>query len=110
MLSHVMIGSNDIERSKQFHNAVLGVLGAGEPFVHVNDTGQTRLFYMHDGSIETLDDVVMFYYRGIPASDARRPIDVEPLVDQSFSEMTYIVAFLRSLTGEAPKITMPVLP
>lgn len=50
MLNHTMIGSNDIERSKQFYNATLGVLGAGEPMAHVNDTGQTRLFYIHDGS------------------------------------------------------------
>ncbi|WP_116367937.1 VOC family protein [Parahaliea mediterranea] len=50
MLNHVMIGSSDIERSKRFYNAVLGVLGAGEPMVHVNDTGQTRLFYIHNGS------------------------------------------------------------
>ena len=31
MLSHVMIGSRDIERSRAFYNAVLGVLGAPEP-------------------------------------------------------------------------------
>lgn len=49
MINHTMIGSNDIERSKKFYNAVLGVLGAGEPMVHVNDTGQTRLFYSKDG-------------------------------------------------------------
>ncbi|MEP3049852.1 MAG: VOC family protein [Erythrobacter sp.] len=49
MLSHIMIGSNDIERSKSFYNAVLKVLGADEPMAHVNDTGQTRLFYMHGG-------------------------------------------------------------
>lgn len=50
MINHVMIGSNDIERSKSFYNAVLGVLGAGEPFVNVADSGHTRLFYIHDGS------------------------------------------------------------
>jgi catechol 2,3-dioxygenase-like lactoylglutathione lyase family enzyme len=50
MLNHVMLGSNDIERSKRFYDAVLGVLGAGEPFRNVNATGQTRLFYRHDGS------------------------------------------------------------
>lgn len=50
MLNHVMVGSNDIEKSKAFYNAVLGVLGAREPMVHVADTGHTRLFYMHDGS------------------------------------------------------------
>ena len=50
MLNHVMIGSNDIERSRDFYNAVLGVLGASAPMEHVNDTGQTRLFYIHNGS------------------------------------------------------------
>lgn len=49
MFSHVMVGSNDIERSRAFYDAVLGTLGAGAPFRHVNATGQTRLFYRHDG-------------------------------------------------------------
>lgn len=49
MFSHVMVGSNDIERSKRFYDAVLGVLGAGEPLRNVNATGQTRLFYRHEG-------------------------------------------------------------
>ncbi|MBS0447721.1 MAG: VOC family protein [Proteobacteria bacterium] len=49
MFSHVMVGSNDIERSKRFYDAVLGVLGAQEPFRHVNGTGHVRLFYRHDG-------------------------------------------------------------
>lgn len=49
MFSHVMVGSNDIERSKRFYDAVLGVLGVGEPHRNVNATGQTRLFYRHDG-------------------------------------------------------------
>lgn len=50
MLNHIMIGTNDIERAKQFYDAVLGVLGAGEPLRNLNNTGQTRLFYRHDGS------------------------------------------------------------
>ncbi len=50
MFSHVMIGSNDIERSKRFYDAVLGVLGAGEPLRNQNSTGQIRLFYRHDSS------------------------------------------------------------
>ena len=58
MLNHVMIGSNDIERSKAFYNAVLGVLGAGEPFVNVNDTGHTRLFYIHDGSTFSVSEPI----------------------------------------------------
>ena len=58
MLNHVMLGTNDIEKSKAFYNAVLGVLGAGEPMVHVNDTGQTRLFYMHDGSTFSISEPI----------------------------------------------------
>ncbi len=50
MFSHVMVGSKDIERSKRFYDAVLGVLGAGEPFRNVGPTGHTRLFYRHDGA------------------------------------------------------------
>lgn len=50
MFSHVMIGSNDIERSKSFYDAVLGTLGAGEPLRNTAPSGHTRLFYRHDGS------------------------------------------------------------
>ena len=49
MFSHVMVGSSDIERSMRFYNAVLGVLGVGEPARSQNKTGQTRLFSRHDG-------------------------------------------------------------
>lgn len=51
MLSHVMIGSNDIERSRLFYTTVLGVLGAAAPVENENATGQTRLFFRHDGSV-----------------------------------------------------------
>ena len=50
MFSHVMVGSNDLERSKRFYDAVLGVLGAGEPVRNQNTTGQNRLFYRHEGA------------------------------------------------------------
>ena len=49
MFSHVMVGSNDIERSKRFYDAVLGVLGVGEPQRNLSSTGHARLFYRHDG-------------------------------------------------------------
>jgi len=49
MFSHVMVGTNDIERSKRFYDAVLGVLGAGEPLRNSSKTGHARLFYRHDG-------------------------------------------------------------
>ena len=58
MLNHVMIGSNDIERTKKFYNAVLTVLGAGSPMAHVNETGQTRLFYIHDGSTFSISEPI----------------------------------------------------
>ena len=50
MFSHIMVGSNDIERAKQFYDAVLGSLGAGAPFANVSASGHKRLFYRHDGS------------------------------------------------------------
>ena len=49
MFSHVMVGSNDIYRSKRFYDAVLGTLGAGEALRNVAITGHVRLFYRHDG-------------------------------------------------------------
>src|SRR5450830_38950 len=58
MLNHVMLGTNDIERSKRFYDAVLGVLGAGEPMRNVNATGHTRLFYRHDGSTFGLSEPI----------------------------------------------------
>jgi catechol 2,3-dioxygenase-like lactoylglutathione lyase family enzyme len=50
MFNHIMIGSNDIERSKRFYDAVLAVLGAGEPVRNEAATGHIRLFYRHNGS------------------------------------------------------------
>lgn len=45
MFSHIMLGSNDIARSKKFYDATLGVIGCqpAEP----NDKG--RLAYVHAG-------------------------------------------------------------
>ena len=50
MFNHIMVGSNDIERSAQFYGAVLGVLGAGDPIRNAAPSGHVRLFYRHDGS------------------------------------------------------------
>jgi len=67
--------------------------------------------YMHNGSLKTLDDVVTFYYRGIPARGRDDlPPDVEALSGQSFSEIGLIVEFLESLTGKAPTIMPPKSP
>ena len=43
-----MVGSNDIERSKQFYNALLGMLGVGEAAINMAGSGHTRLFYRND--------------------------------------------------------------
>jgi len=50
MFSHIMVGSNDIERSKRFYDAVLAVLGTPEGVRNQNATGHTRLFYRHEGN------------------------------------------------------------
>jgi cytochrome c peroxidase len=67
--------------------------------------------YMHDGSMETLAQVVEFYYRGAPIqSPDGLPLDIAPLLGQSYSEISAVVAFLESLTGETPEISKPTLP
>jgi len=42
MFSHIMVGSNDIARSKKFYDATLGALGIGPAITDPNG----RLFYM----------------------------------------------------------------
>ena len=42
MYSHVMVGTNDLQRSKTFYDAVLGVLGAPQGMVNE----ERRIFYM----------------------------------------------------------------
>lgn len=66
MFSHVMVGSNDIDRSKRFYDAVLATLGAGEPLRNVAGTGHTRLFYRHDGSTFCVTEPI----NGEPATSA----------------------------------------
>ncbi|WP_203293067.1 VOC family protein [Maricaulis parjimensis] len=50
MFNHIMVGTNDIERSKEFYTAVLGTLGAGEPIRNEAPTGHVRYFFLHDGN------------------------------------------------------------
>lgn len=66
MFSHIMLGSNDIDRSKRFYDAVLGLLGAGEPLRNQAKTGHARLFYRHDGSTFCVSEPI----NGEPASFA----------------------------------------
>jgi len=67
--------------------------------------------YMHDGSQKTLESVVTFYYRGVSTTTPDGvPLDVEPLLGNSFSEISDIVAFLKSLSSKPLKVTPPKLP
>jgi catechol 2,3-dioxygenase-like lactoylglutathione lyase family enzyme len=58
MFNHIMIGSNDLERSKRFYDAVLGTLGAGEPVQNKAQSGHTRLFYRHDGGVLCISEPI----------------------------------------------------
>ena len=62
MFSHVMLGSNDIDRSKKFYDAVLGALGANPGFVDP----MGRLIYAHDGGLLLLSKPI----DGQPATHA----------------------------------------
>jgi catechol 2,3-dioxygenase-like lactoylglutathione lyase family enzyme len=47
MFSHVMVGSNDIARSKKFYDALFSALG-GKPG---SQDAKGRLIYVHDGKV-----------------------------------------------------------
>ena len=47
MYSHMMVGSNDIDRSKEFYDALFGAVG-GKPGI---TDPKGRLIYMHNGSV-----------------------------------------------------------
>jgi cytochrome c peroxidase len=67
--------------------------------------------YMHDGSHETLRDVLFFYFRGVPAAGPDgTPLDIEALQGIPFAESSDLIAFLEALTGEEPKVAPPELP
>lgn len=67
--------------------------------------------YMHNGSQKTLEEVVTFYFRGIPASGPDGlSLDTEALDFLSFSDIDPMVEFLKSLSGKAPNVTPPELP
>jgi catechol 2,3-dioxygenase-like lactoylglutathione lyase family enzyme len=43
MFSHIMVGTNDLDRSKKFYDSVLGALGVNPAMV---DAEHGRIFYM----------------------------------------------------------------
>jgi catechol 2,3-dioxygenase-like lactoylglutathione lyase family enzyme len=47
MINHVMVGSNDIARSRKFYDALIGAIG-GKP---AREDAKGRLIYAHDGGV-----------------------------------------------------------
>lgn len=47
MFSHMMVGSNDLDRSKKFYDATFGAIG-GKPGI---TDPKGRLIYMHNGGV-----------------------------------------------------------
>jgi len=47
MFSHMMVGSNDLDRSKKFYDALFGAVGGKEAIVDPKG----RLMYLHNGGI-----------------------------------------------------------
>jgi catechol 2,3-dioxygenase-like lactoylglutathione lyase family enzyme len=47
MFNHIMVGSNDIARSKKFYDALFAAVG-GKPG---NEDAKGRLIYVHDGGV-----------------------------------------------------------
>jgi catechol 2,3-dioxygenase-like lactoylglutathione lyase family enzyme len=62
MFSHIMIGSNDIGRSKKFYDAVMGAMGVGPAVTDPNG----RLFYMMPTGVFAISKPI----DGKPASHA----------------------------------------
>lgn len=67
--------------------------------------------YMHDGSKQTLNDVVVFYFRhsGVTGQDGL-PLDFEPLLGQSYADIEALVAFLEALSDEDPTGSLTAAP
>jgi cytochrome c peroxidase len=64
--------------------------------------------YMHDGAFKTLEEVVEFMDQGGGNNPHLSPL-VKPL-SLTTEEKADLVAFLKALTGEVTKFTMPQLP
>jgi len=67
--------------------------------------------YFHDGLAPSLFGAVEFYFRRtVSPAPPGLELDFPPLAAQSYSEISAIVAFLESLTGETPEVSVPKLP
>ncbi len=64
--------------------------------------------YMHDGSLATLEDVVNYYNTGGGAHPNKSEL-MKPL-NLTQEEVSYLVAFLESMSGDIPMVEKPELP
>ncbi len=58
MFNHIMIGTNDIDKSVAFYTKVLGVLGAQGSMENIAGTGHKRVFFVHNGSTFALSEPI----------------------------------------------------
>lgn len=65
--------------------------------------------YMHDGSIETLREVIEFYNEGGGPDEENKSPLIEPL-GLTDEEIDQLVAFLESMAGEVPEFDIPEVP
>ena len=58
MFNHIMIGTNDIDKSKAFYEKVLKVIGVEGAMDNTLDSGIKRVFFMHDGDVLALSQPI----------------------------------------------------
>lgn len=97
--------TNDIGRA---------AIDPGNPFAKyafktptLRDTAQ-RAPYMHNGEVETLEEVMKQYVTGGIKRPSRSPL-MQP-VSLTQSEIEDVIAFMRSLTGSRQVVALPILP
>jgi catechol 2,3-dioxygenase-like lactoylglutathione lyase family enzyme len=66
MFNHIMLGTNDVERSKQFYDQLLAVLDVPPGIENRNPEGKRRLFYLHPKGVFCVSEPL----NGEPASSA----------------------------------------
>ncbi|MFN4240121.1 MAG: VOC family protein [Erythrobacter cryptus] len=66
MFSHIMIGTNDFARAKDFYDKVLATLGVAPGTINEAATGHKRAFWFHNGGIFAISEPI----NGEPATIA----------------------------------------
>jgi len=58
MFSHIMLGTSDFDRAKEFYDTVLATLGAKPGMPNVAATGHRRAFWMHNGGMFMISEPI----------------------------------------------------